>query len=421
MKVLGLLMTFMAAMPVLAVQIDVDGTVCSLPDAVNAASNNTAVGGCAAGGSEADVLMLVPQMTYVLTEPHDISISYGLRVNSGELIIEGRGAVVERDLNAPEFGMIQIDGSAQVTINDLTIKNGHMPSNFGGGVQVVGRSVVTTFNQVNVVDNMGMGMLFFAGGSHATQHTINNSRIGNNSSLNTIDPSFGGGISVYNSHVLINNTTIDNNNSLTSGGGLAIGQAEVTLVNSTISGNYADQNGGGILVRDDNNVVKIFNSTVVNNQAMNTGGGLDLSNDNNPTNNSYFKMYASIVAGNTAGIDADQVNGPVNGGMVLDGYNLMGNGGDAGVVNVNLGASDLVPSEMLSGIVDTLTAETNYFKRHPLVPNSPAIDFVPGTCISGFDQVGHARPFDGDNNGIFACDSGSIEFIPDLIFIHGFD
>ncbi|MCV6637732.1 LamG-like jellyroll fold domain-containing protein, partial [Candidatus Albibeggiatoa sp. nov. NOAA] len=122
--------------------------------------------------------------------------------------------------------------SGNITLNNLTIKNGDTTGD-GGGVYNSGATL-----------------------------TINNSNIINNNALH------GGGI--YNSGVAltINSSSLLNNSSL-HGGGIF---GSVTLNNSTIANNFATGAGGGM--RPDGSIVIVNNCTIVNNQSAYEGAGI---------------------------------------------------------------------------------------------------------------------------------------------------
>jgi hypothetical protein len=95
---------------------------------------------------------------------------------------------------------------------------------------------------------------------------------------------------------------------------------------------------------------------------------------------------------------SDNCNVQINslGSNVADDATCFSNAGsDKAVANVLLG-----PLKDNGGPTQTLA----------LLPGSPAIDAVVGTCVVDVDQRGFDRPVDGDHNGAVVCDSGAFEF-----------
>lgn len=402
--------------------IEVDGISCELPDAVRAAAANAAIGGCTAGGFGTVTLNLAPQTIFSLSEADPVFSLFAIPIRSLNLIIEGNGSTIERADAAPQFGLLLIDNGSEVTLNNLTLRNGLNPMNFGGGIQVFGSSTQLTLNHVDVLDNVGGG-IFIVGSLTPTpaEHTINNSRIADNSTL-PFETDISGGVTAFATKLKINNTTIDHNTSLYQGGGLELRYSELIMTNSTISNNLAENSGGGISVTEAaDNLVKIYGSTIVNNQSMASGGGLDLSMGGATPSNSYIQIYSSIISGNSAAVSANEINGPITQNILLNGYNLIGTEGDSGSVNVNLGPNDSAPIESIAAILSPLNDQPGFLRVHTLVDSSPAIDFAPSLCVSDFDQIGTARPQDGNNDGVFSCDAGAVEYVADLIFIASFD
>lgn len=109
---------------------------CSLREAILAANGDTAVDNCSVG-SGADVITLPPG-TYTLSlagagedaaQTGDLDLTANVTINGGGMnnsIIDGAGA--DR--------IFEVHTAAQVTINDLTVRNGSATS--GGGINVSG-------------------------------------------------------------------------------------------------------------------------------------------------------------------------------------------------------------------------------------------------------------------------------------------
>jgi hypothetical protein len=122
---LALLLTLGQA-PALAVTINVDGTVCTLVDAITAANTNALVGGCDASASTgADTLVLAPNSVYTLTAANDITFGpTGLPVVSSEITIEGNGSTIQRDSGAPNFRILAVNATGNLTLQETTLSGG---------------------------------------------------------------------------------------------------------------------------------------------------------------------------------------------------------------------------------------------------------------------------------------------------------
>ena len=214
-------------------------------------------------------------------------------------------------ISGPGANNLAVDGNAQsrvfyinpgktVTISGLTITNGNVTNDGGGGIYndggaltlsdctVSGNSAITaaasptsapraaatmTVSNCTVSGNSGGGIGNGGFGDSATM-TVSNSTVSGNS---------GGGIGngaafIGGSAALtVTNSTISGNSG--SGGGIAatIGSATVTITNSTLSGNSADlrrRHRQRSADKGQRAIVIVSNSTISGNSADYGGGGI---------------------------------------------------------------------------------------------------------------------------------------------------
>ena len=221
--------------------------------------------------------------------------------------------------------------------------------------------------------------------------TVNDSRITGN-----LGNGGAGGISNF-GDLTIRNSTIDGNTSdyFGAGGGIA-NNGTCTIVNSTISGNESLQyDGGGISNTDQ---LDILGTTIVDNSSYGSGGGIWNGGGN-------FTCTGAAFYGNThgSGYYGDNVwnssGVPHSGGwnFVPGGSSSIFNSTDDNVSNTDALLGGL---EDNGGMVPTHMPQTG----SPLIDAGP--DTYPGLTV---DQVGNARPQDGDNDGTAYFDIGSIE------------
>lgn len=111
-----------------AATITVDGTTCTLADAITAANNDAASGGCMAG-SGTDRIELQT----------DVTLLAALPVITGDLFLAGNGHTISGNgsTNATSGGGISsictnTSGSAQLTLSQSTVSNN--TAELGGGV-----------------------------------------------------------------------------------------------------------------------------------------------------------------------------------------------------------------------------------------------------------------------------------------------
>jgi hypothetical protein len=246
--------------------------------------------------------------------------------------------------------------------------------------------------------------------------------------------------------VYINQSTIANNTAYYSGGGIEnfYNYSTTVLVNSTVTGNAAQGDctcgesfGGGI----DNyaGVVALVNSTVSGNTASGTGNGGfggGIMNEyyyvsQNNTISAYLYMSRSLISGNSATAEGDEINNALSNYLAND-YNLFGHSGETnaeafaysftpGINDYNAtsdgdGTSHSVPTALASILNTTPGNNGGPTQTLALVANSPAIDKAPSAdCddvpTNGVDQRGAPRNFDGDSSpSANECDIGAYEF-----------
>jgi predicted outer membrane repeat protein len=228
----------------------------------------------------------------------------------------------------------------------------------------------------------------------------------------------GGGI--YTSRELsIRRSTISGNRSdgsLGAGGGIYNTIGEVTINNSTISGNVTvgslDGGGGGVN-NDGDGTLDLYNSTITDNETDSTkgGGGVRTSLG------AITRIQNTIIAGNRS-----SVMGPDCAGTLASfGHNLVQDVGDNGGVDPpdcviddgGLDSRDIIGFDPLIGELRDNGGPT---RTHALMPDSPAIDWIPvedctdaGGSLLALDQRNTIRPLDGDDDDSPMCDIGAYE------------
>lgn len=389
---------------------------CSLIDAITAANTDTATGGCIAGDG-ADTIELETAVTYTLTLVNNASSQQGgnngLPRITSEIVINGNDATIARDTAAPLFRLFEVEASGDLTLNDVTLQGGdaaissYIPGAIGADGPVTLNHTVFTQNRnavsANVLvvndstlyDNYGYATI------GSTDATISHSTISNNGdegiSASTLSLSYSTvsghiyGVSFQNG--LINNSTVSSNET-----GILIASAydevvNATIQNSTVTGNTA----GGILVAN-----------------------LFLGDASHMTLN----LKQTLVAGNTGDGSAYEIDNQFGGVIVADNYNLIGTAGNANSLGFTPSGTDLVPSESLADILDTVLQDNGgATATHALVDNSPALDAIPvGGCATATDQRDVSRPQgSGCDIGAYEKKTGSITIIKNASPANGTD
>ncbi len=269
-----------APMTTFAADISVNGSTCTLADAIAAANIDSAVAGCSAG-SGADTITLT----------RNVTLTGSLPIINSEITIEGAEYSVSGD-DAHQIFMV--DGGT-LTLNDLTVSNG-LSATTGGAIYIANEASLT-LNRSMVLNSAGNDS---GGGiySNNSDVTLNESTIKGN----TTKRSHGGGVyfvSTTDDHFLDitrsyfrNNTAIQDGgavylsgggakslkssffyNTADEGGALEINSSTLVATNSTFGYNSARE-GGGLSAFASN--ISLLHTTWAYNSALEQGGSLAL-------------------------------------------------------------------------------------------------------------------------------------------------
>ncbi len=246
---------------------------------------------------------------------------------------------------ANDGGVVNIDANSSVNLN----RTWAYYNTDGGGISTWNGGTVTVDNGSQVNNNFAytysggwVGWVFahsYGGGianwgAGSTVAVDNGSQVNNNGAYSYMYWSYGGGIHNYNGTVNVNNSSVDNNNSLGwqygFGGGINNDGGTVTVDDSSVDGNYARWGWGGGFANIGGTTNINNNSTVNGNNAFYGGGGggnwgNGTSNINDSTtsgnNSGYGGGIANWWAGSTVNINNSTVNSNVvnvNGGGILN-------------------------------------------------------------------------------------------------------
>ncbi len=226
----------------------------------------TAIGAVAAVGGTVN---LKPGCTYTLTDATPPNDDNGLPVITNNVTINGNGDTITRAATAADFRFFEISPHGNLTLNILTLSNGHASGGLGNGRG---------------------GAIWLTGPGSAV--TLNSSRLTGNTADN-----FGGAIDNDNGAVSVNTSTLSGNRA-NSGGGVFVspfgGSGTATFNASRITGNHATTLGGGIAAAV-GTTVTVNVTPVTGNDVTGTtpqGGGIAAAGT--------LTVNASGVTGNTA-------------------------------------------------------------------------------------------------------------------------
>lgn len=297
---------------------------CSLREAIRAANADSKFGGCSKGNGSDTVHL--GKGTYKLSIETDGSVEdndvEGDLDTKSNITLAGRGEKQTAiDGNSQKLDERIINQkSANLTIKDLTLRNGHSVdddddrggavwnegankltmdhvrvfSNYtfysGGGIAVTDGGTLKLTNsdvEENAADDYGSGITSYDDGGKVL---IRNTKIVGNVAENGAAIIVGGGRLTLDHSKILNNTGYDY------GGGMDLYGNGATIRFSTISGNRALEGAGGAIYDESNDgPVVITNSTFSDNYASTYGGGIYAANTENWTiRNSTFSRNTAV-------------------------------------------------------------------------------------------------------------------------------
>jgi uncharacterized repeat protein (TIGR01451 family) len=375
----------------------VDGT-CSLRAAIVAANTNAAFGGCPAGQPGLDTIFLPPNSTQQYVDAYEDAGQgpSALPAVTSQIIIEGRGSTVGRDrlLGPPAFRIFYVSPLGNLVLRDMTIRDGDAGTNDGGGILALSALRLERCRVIFNAARIGGGVAVESGatalfsdsvisgnqtpngggggiGGLAVTITVLNTTIGTglvngvsyagNVGAAPLFDTFGGGIYLVQSTLIMTGGSIGGNRA-SFAGGLELFESTATLTGVTVAGNHADQSSGGVTVDGRPGVpakLTMVGGAIVGNSAAVNGGGI-LSVGQFAT----LDLRNAAIAANAAGGDGGglHVGGPalltnttIGGANAADGNSAANAGGgiavhDAGYLVMNGGT---LANNRASGAVAT--------------------------------------------------------------------
>ena len=319
----------------------------------------------------------------------------GISVFNGSL--DMTGGAIRNNSAVLDGGGLSFE-SAIVSLTDVSVSN-NTATEEGGGINAIGS---------------GAELLVFT------------STIANNTATNE-----GGGIRAVGVTVGLMDTTVSGNTTTLDGGGLFSDTSLVEIQNSLFANNSASEDGGGISSNGFTGVLGVSNSTFSGNTSLLAGGaiynaaagGTTLINTTVTANSAgtfgggirsttLTNLGNTIVAENTAVTDDFDVSGA----YFTLGNNLIGRIDDATGLffernNDQMGFSFSVLDPGLQPLADNGGST----QSHALILASPAVDAGKSLGAAQLDQTGKFRNFDGDRDGVYIVDIGSVEFVNETV------
>ena len=224
---------------------------------------------CANANGTADVIDLNNSTMTLTTAFADFGELVGLPgINSAITLQNG---TIERNIaSSTLFGLLYVSNTGELTVNNVTMRNGgDLNNSSGGAIHVLGRA------------------------------TIENSTFQNNQAVT------GGAIQAAFAPVIIRNSLFENNQAAIAGGAIFAAGDNLSIEDSTFSQNSTDGFGGAIFLNNQSSTATtaaaVHTSTFSNNQAE-RGGAIDVAGASLTVEDSVFENnQATRNTGKTGG------------------------------------------------------------------------------------------------------------------------
>ncbi len=378
-------------------------------------------GGLFLGGDDTSADFLISNSTFSSNDADGagggvyVLDASGALTNSGLLSNRVTGAGTSFDQGGGGIAVVSVTALVDVSITDSSVTSNQSAA--AAGIAIVDAMVTVSNSTIsdNVAGAVGAGGIGVIVSAPIVGNALelDNSRVRNNTTTGE-----GGGIGVVNASILVNSSTINDNQATGGrGGGIgAIGQGSdetITLRASTLFANTSSLSGGGVALQ--NVGLDFENVTLSGNSAGTTGGGLAYDNSNNAlTRQIQFTTFASNLAtnggeniGGTGTIPID-----VRATIIADGsvaatglLNSLGNNLESGNTSGFNQPTDFLNTDPLLG---ALSDNGGPVLTHAISFGSAAID-AGGSSGPATDARGFNRPNDGDGDGVASFDIGALE------------
>ncbi|MGX9727492.1 MAG: choice-of-anchor Q domain-containing protein [Candidatus Electronema sp. VV] len=253
-----------------AAEITVDGTTCTLANAITAANTNADAGGCVRDDVN------VPYGDDTITLTNSITLTAALPAITSPITINGAFSWYGIDGQNNDFSVLTVTAAGNLTLKNTYVTGANMLTGNGGGIHNSG--IVRLINTQIYSNKASLGGGIYnigdGGGNNEVGVVIvdESSNIHSNTAYDT-----GGGIySIQGGNKAVtvkNSSSISSNTAGAGGGGIYSSGGAVTVDKSSIASNSAGNTGAGLYING--GTLTLTDSTVeYNAESGNMGGGL---------------------------------------------------------------------------------------------------------------------------------------------------
>jgi hypothetical protein len=322
-----------------------------------------------------------------------INLTGALPTLAHSISIEGPGPdqlTVRRD-SGGDYRIFTVAADTTVSIIGLTVANGHVVSDDGGGIYNAG---TLTISNCTISGNTAVIPDFISGGDGGGIYnggtlTVSNSTLRGNSSQTTTDftSTPAGGGAIYSTGTLtVTSSVLSGNTTMRPGRGGAIYNTSgtVTLAGTTLSGNAAGVGGG--IANTPGGTVTITDCALSDNGAIDVGGGI-------------YNFVAGTLTVTNSSLSGNSGDGGGiynNGTVTITDSTLSGNaapGGrtGGGIYNANPGTVT---------VTDSTLSDNTAFSGAGIGNNAGGTVTITGSTLSGNSAIGANAIAEGGGGAI---------------------
>ena len=230
------------------------------------------------------VITLQANCLYTIDTPQDAANNSGFYINNATVsLIEGNGAVIQRNPEASQFRLLRLN-VAGIRVRNLTVRNGIGP--WGGGIWA---QKAATFENVNFVNNQAQQN---SGGLYA-QNAVT---ITGGSFVSNTATTYGGAAS-FDKAGVVRNARFSSNMAQTGGDGAIVTYGALAVTNSVLARNLAAANSSAaIAAYSSSEPLTVVNSTFADDGLPQTPNPALLSFGPMAISNTVFSNFAIGLA-----------------------------------------------------------------------------------------------------------------------------
>ncbi|MFZ4662390.1 MAG: choice-of-anchor Q domain-containing protein [Caldilineaceae bacterium] len=250
-----------------------NGTDCTLIDAMIAANTDTATGACAAGTAGADTITLLDDVTLTASNNFALNSDNGLPGITSEITIEGAGYTISRDVGAPAFRLLLVMFNGNLTLHQTTLSGGDAGTGNGGAIYNNSGTVTVSDSTLsgNTASGSGGGIYNYNSGTLNLARSLITGNSAANGGAEIYDYNSAGTITAANFNLIGYGGDARSTNFTPSGSDIVPSQALAAILDTALADNGGPSTSSG--------QATFTHALVTGSPALNAAGDSGLATD----------------------------------------------------------------------------------------------------------------------------------------------